>query len=502
MKKLQKYGFRILLVTLGIAIGVIITSGFDNTPAAMADIPEMSAPGNDGSTNDSGTTNSNNAIYALGNAFADVAEKVNPAVVTISTESTVRGNQMAPWFPFEDFFGRGQNPRQQREQKQRGLGSGVIVMSNGTILTNNHVVENADDITIRLIDGREFPAEVKGTDKRTDLAVLKIDADNLPAVNFANSDQARVGEWVLAIGSPFQEQFAHTVTSGIISAKGRTGVGLTLFEDFIQTDAAINPGNSGGALVNIRGELIGINTAIASRTGANIGIGFAIPSNLARKVMSDILDKGKVVRGWLGVQISNISSELAKSYNLATADGVLVREVVPNSPAQKADLEVGDVIIELDGRKIHNVVELTTKIGSSSPGKVVKMTVIRDNKEKIFRVTLEEFPEEQMAQAAGQQRQTIESLGMNVQDLNNRLRTQFAIEDNAGAVVIGIRQQSIADQAGLEVGDLILKINRSRISNSSEFKAAIEALEPGDAVALLIKRNNRRMLLDFVLPGN
>ena len=504
MKHTKWSSFSALLVFAGIVIGIILASGLGLTGNINADNPEKpgieAKAGDNDSAPEQPTTPSNAALYALSDAFANVAAKVNPAVVTISTETTVHNSQNFRGTPFENFF-RGMP----EDYTQRGLGSGVIIDSDGVILTNNHVVDKADDIIVRLIDGRELKAEVKGTDPRTDLAVIKIDASGLPFVKLGNSDEVRVGEWVLAIGSPLEENFAHTVTAGIISAKGRTGVGLTQYEDFIQTDAAINPGNSGGALVNLKGELIGINTAIASRSGGNIGIGFAIPSNLASKVKSDIITRGKVVRGWLGVNIRDITPEFAKMYDLKTDEGVLIREVVQDGPAEAAGVQAGDVVVALDGKKIRNVTELSTKVGSTEPDKIVKLEVLRDGKTKEIAVKLGEFPEDENLLAGGSSirggAQKVSSLGFEVKDLNDNLRRAYDFSSSdEGVVITSISESSIAARAGLQEGDLIVKINRDFVENLGDFQKVLDTLEPGDAVAFFLKRGDRKLVVDFIVP--
>ncbi|MCB0261610.1 MAG: DegQ family serine endoprotease [Calditrichaeota bacterium] len=490
--------FSATLVFAGIIVGLILAAGFGIPNISNADSPNPPKTGeNSGQPNQS--TNSNlNMVYALSNAFADVAESVNPAVVTISTETTVR--QRVPRMPsfFEDFFGP-QGDRE-REFKSQGLGSGVIVQSNGVILTNNHVIRDADDIIVQLMDGREFPGKVTGTDPRSDIAVIQIDADNLPIVPIGNSDNLRVGEWVLAVGSPLSPEYNHTVTSGIISAKGRQVSGLTGVQDFLQTDAAINPGNSGGALVNLRGELVGINTAIASRTGQNSGIGFAISSNLAKDVMQDILEDGKVSRGWLGVQIGPVSKEVAEMYNMKNDDGVLIRSIEKNSPAEKDGVEPGDIILGVDDNTVKSPTELSSVIGSKNPGDKVTLKLLRDGKEKSVKVELGEFPDELVAGNSSNSNE-IEDLGLTVQDLTNSLRSEYGLSDSDyGVIIQGIAQGGVAERAGLERGDLIMRINRSRITNTGEFAAAIKEIEPGDAVLLQIKRDGRRQIIDFVLP--
>lgn len=502
MNRKRLTGFSIVLVLAGIVMGLILASGLNWTGHLTADAPDQ-PKGEEGITQTSpGTANldGQSILNALSNAFSDVAEKVTPAVVTISTETVIKGRPVSPyWFPFDDFFGQ---RMPERDFTQQGLGSGVIVQPGGVILTNNHVVHKADNIVVKLMDGRQFKAEVKGTDSRTDLAVLKIDASNLPAISIGNSDAVRVGEWVLAIGSPLQEEFAHTVTSGIVSAKGRTGVGLTQYEDFIQTDAAINPGNSGGALVNLKGELIGINTAIASRSGGNIGIGFAIPANLANKVMSDILSKGKVVRGWLGVQISNITPDIAKMYGLDnTSEGVFIREVVKDSPAETAGLQAGDIVLEVSGKKVRNATELSTLVGSTDPRSTVSLKVLRDGKEREFKVKLAEFPEEE-PQLAGSERRSVESLGLQVENVSPELRRRYELRNTEGVVITSVQQGSVAARAGLQEGDVITRLNRQNVRSISEFNRVIADLKAGDPVVLYVLRGDRRFIVNFNLPKN
>lgn len=497
-------GFSIVLVAAGIIIGMILASGLGLTGNVNADYPApLEETGGENNTNGNNDFNPNASIIALSNAFADVAEKVNPAVVTISTETTVNTRNNYRGTPLEYFF-----RRMPEDYKQRGLGSGVIIDSQGIIVTNNHVIENADDIYVRLIDGRKLKATVKGTDPRTDLAIITIDASDLPYLQLGNSDDVRVGEWVLALGSPLEEDFHHTVTSGIVSAKGRTGVGLTQYEDFIQTDAAINPGNSGGALVNLKGELIGINTAIASRSGGSIGIGFAVPSNLVNKVKSDILNKGRVVRGWLGIEmdLNGISPELAEMYNLETNEGVMISAITENGPAEKAGLEPGDIVIKIDNKKIRNFTELSTRVGSTEPGTELSFTVNREGREVVKKVVLGEFPEDDRL-LANQRRNgqgganTLRNLGIEVRDLNDNLRSAYGLRArDEGIIVTSLMQNSVLEQAGIQEGDLIMKINRQYVENTTDFRNALGELSPGAAAVLYIKRDDRRRVIDFVMP--
>ena len=340
-------------------------------------------------------------VQQFSKTFADVAEKVNPAVVTISTDKIIKMDRFNQ-YPFNQFFGWDRNPSQEQEYRTRALGSGVIIdAAKGYIVTNNHVVEDMDKISVKLMDKRIFEATVVGSDPKSDLAVLQIEADNLSQVDIGDSEKLRVGEWVIAIGSPFSDNLSHTVTAGIISAMGRSDIiSRENYEDFIQIDAAINPGNSGGALVDLNGKLIGINTAIA--TGgyerSNRGVGFAIPVNMVNKVMNDLIDKGYVVRGWLGVAIQEIDDSYAKALGLDTRDGALISNVANSSPADNAGLITGDVILEFNDVSINNSSHLKNVVSSSEPGKRYKVDIIRDGRRKSIYVKLGELPNEpQMA---------------------------------------------------------------------------------------------------------
>jgi len=494
MSKRSFRGYGLLLILCGVVIGLVLASGLgiSNSVGAAPESPE---------TPNSAPAPVTPSLQTMSNTFADVAERVNPAVVTISTETIRNSRQRNPFSgsPFEDFF---RNMIPDQNQRMQGLGSGVIVRSSGVILTNNHVIDKADNITVRLTDGREYEAEVKGTDPRTDLAVLRIDAENLPSVSIGNSDAMRVGEWVMAIGSPLQAEFASTVTAGIVSAKGRTGVGLTQYEDFIQTDAAINPGNSGGALVNLKGELIGINTAIASRSGGSIGIGFAIPSNLANKIMNDIVEKGKVVRGWLGVGIAEVTPGLADMYDLPNSEGVMVSQVLGDGPAERAGIEAGDLITAIDGKRLKNPTELTTKIGSTTPGTRLELTIFRDGNTMKIPVTLDEYKDDEQPIASSPEvNRSFDSLGLELRSVDNNLRQRYNLRrSDVGAVVTAIEAGSVAERVGLQVGDIIQRLNRRSIESLNDFMAVMTDLEPGDTVAMYIKRDGRRLFTTFELP--
>ena len=431
-------------------------------------------------------------VQQFSKTFADVAEKVNPAVVTISTDKVIKMDRFNQ-YPFNQFFGWDRGPEQQQEYRTRALGSGVIVdASKGYIITNNHVVEDMDKISVKLMDKRIFEATIVGSDPKSDLAVLQIEADDLIQVDIGNSDKLRVGEWVIAIGSPFTDNLSHTVTAGIISAMGRSDIiSRENYEDFIQIDAAINPGNSGGALVDLNGELIGINTAIA--TGgyerSNRGVGFAIPTNMVYKVMNDLIDKGYVVRGWLGVAIQEIDDSYAKALGLDTRDGALISNVANSSPADNAGLITGDVILEFNDVSINNSSHLKNVVSSSEPGKRYKVDIIRDGRRKSIYVKLGELPNEpQMAFMPNDKSST---LGITVQDLNSSLRKHYNLsQDDDGVVVTEMDNDSEAYRSGIREGDIIIRVGTNNVRNSNDFKDLIRTSSRKNTVLLLVKRND------------
>jgi serine protease Do len=447
-----------------------------------------------------------NVANALSNAFATVAQEVNPSVVTIFTESTVKVNaQPFSGGPFEEFFGDDffkhffNQPSPGGDLKQMGLGSGVIVDKDGIIITNNHVVRNADDIQVRLMDGREFKAEVKGTDAQTDLAVISIDAKDLKPIQFGNSDEARVGDWVLAIGSPLQPELEHTVTAGIISAKGRSGVGLTQYEDFIQTDAAINPGNSGGAMVNLHSQLIGINAAIATQNGGFMGIGFAIPVNLAKKVMTDILEKGKVERGWLGVYIQTITPEIAKAFNLHRVKGVIISKVQKDSPAEKSGLKDEDVVLRFNGKEVDNSTELSTWIAGTSPNAKIILTILRNGETKDIEVKLGELTPDKQNLAEGSSQ--FDKIGLEVSNITRDLARKYNIPDGMkGVVITAVNPRGIAAANGLKEGDVVVKLNRSVIESVKQFTSVLNDIDAGDTVLFYVQRGNANLFIAFQMP--
>ena len=431
-------------------------------------------------------------VQQFSKTFADVAEKVNPAVVTISTDKIIKMDRFNQ-YPFNQFFGWDRNPSQEQEYRTRALGSGVIIdAAKGYIVTNNHVVEDMDKISVKLMDKRIFEATVVGSDPKSDLAVLQIEADNLSQVDIGDSEKLRVGEWVIAIGSPFSDNLSHTVTAGIISAMGRSDIiSRENYEDFIQIDAAINPGNSGGALVDLNGKLIGINTAIA--TGgyerSNRGVGFAIPMNMVNKVMNDLIDKGYVVRGWLGVAIQEIDDSYAKALGLDTRDGALISNVANSSPADNAGLITGDVILEFNDVSINNSSHLKNVVSSSEPGKRYKVDIIRDGRRKSIYVKLGELPNE--PQMAFMETEKSSTLGITVQDLNNSLRKHYNLSpDNDGVVVTEMDKNSEAFRSGIREGDIIIRVGTNNVRDSNDFKDLIRTSSRQNTVLLLVKRED------------
>src|SRR5437762_6659676 len=416
----------------------------------------------------------------LATSFAPVVKKVAPDVVNVFTTKTVR-NQIPGFTPFFDdpffrrFFGQpfGDNGGRRAPQtfKERSLGSGVVVTKDGYILTNNHVVDGADEIKVALAkDRKQYTAKVIGRDPRTDIAVLKIDAKDLPFIMFADSDKIDVGDVVLALGNPFG--IGQTVTMGIVSATGRGGMGIEDYEDFIQTDAAINPGNSGGALVEAEGRLVGLNTAILSRSGGNQGVGFAIPANLARSVMDQLIKKGKIERGLLGVRIKDLTPELARQFNVPdNTSGALVTQLEEKSAAAEAGLKNGDVITGLNGTPVKDSRNLRLMVGRLAPGDKVAVKVLRDGKEKTLTVTLKETPEQKLASANNEpgDNESDALNGVTVGDIDSTARSRFNIPDRVkGALITEVDPDSASYEAGLRPGDVIQEIDHKRVTNAAE----------------------------------
>ena len=438
---------------------------------------------------------SQNAILKqFSDQFANIAEKANPAVVTILTEKKVDLSQSNKNTPQEDLFRFYFNQPRQREYKSSALGSGVIIdAKNGYIITNNHVVEDVDEITVRLLNKSEYKASIIGKDPKSDLAVIKIKAKNLSDINLGDSDKLRVGEWVIAVGSPFSANLSHTVTAGIVSAKGRGNIIQgDIYEDFIQTDAAINPGNSGGALLNSSGDLIGINTAIYSNgyfDKGNQGVGFAIPSNMVKKVMSDLISYGKVVRSYIGVQIQPINDTAAKALGLKSSLGALVANVIDDGPADNAGIETGDVIVEFDGMTIKSVDHLRNNVSISKPDVFYNLSIIRDGRKKSFKVKLETMPSDDQL-AVDSQTENANELGMEVRNLNSSFRSEYNIDaQDDGIIVSKVLPESPAIEAGIKAGDLITRVGSRRCRSVKQFNSLVKNTKRRGMLMLHIKRD-------------
>jgi serine protease Do len=450
-----------------------------STPATPAVTPKTAFPSVPGG-------------YGAPATFADLVEKLSPAVVNISTTKVVKmDGKRGPsgeMFPFDRFFGGeedfykryfGDNP--EKEFKQRSLGSGFIISKDGYIFTNNHVIEKADKIKVRLSSGKEYDATVKGRDPRTDLALIKINPDNsLPTVSLGDSDRLRVGDWVMAIGNPFG--LDHTVTAGIVSAKGRV-IGAGPYDNFIQTDASINPGNSGGPLFNMAGEVVGINTAIVAQAQ---GIGFAIPVNMAKEIIEDLKAKGKVTRGWLGVSVQDITEDLAKSLKLKDRSGALVTEVFEGDPADKAGIKQGDIIIEVDGKKVKDTHELLRLVAVLPVGKKSEIKVLREGQVKELQLTVAE--REDKKEVAAARGDTKDNYGMSVQDITPDVAKQLGLPSTGGVIVTKIREGTAADDAGLQPYDVILQVNRVKVGSVKDFQREISKKTSDDRVLMLIRR--------------
>jgi serine protease Do len=409
-------------------------------------------------------------------------------VVNISTTSTVSSEENPFGDMFNDpffrrFFGDNDHKAPKRKFKSASLGSGVIVSDNGYILTSNHVVKGAEDIKVILFDKRELKGKIVGTDPRTDLAVIKINATDLPTAKIGESAKLKAGDVVLAIGAPFG--LTQSITMGIVSAVGRSNVGIADLEDFIQTDAAINPGNSGGALVNTNGEVVGINTAIFSTSGGYMGIGFAVPSDMAKTVMESIIKQGKVIRGWLGVSIQDLTPELAKSLNIKQQAGALAADVVKDSPAEKAGIKRGDVIIEYDKKPVENSTSLRNMVASTAPGKSADIKIVRDGKEQTVNATLTEFKERKVSKRV-QYNNVLR--GITVQELNATLRDRMDLPANATGVVVTDIAQDSPSQGILQQNDVILEVNRKEITSLNEYDQIVSKIKENDSVLLLVYR--------------
>ncbi len=467
MKKNKKiFLSSILFLLIGITIGLVIASKFDIQNKGFSEDYQISK-------------DSQEVLSKIGNAMAEVIQAVRPSVVNIYTTKKIKRPGIP--FPFNDpFFRRffddefGELFDRQREYTQTSLGSGVIVDSSGYILTNYHVIKGADEIKVKLYDKRVFDGTVIGYDVKTDIAVIKIKANGLRSIKWGDSDKLKVGETVIAIGNPYGLNL--TVTTGIVSATGRANVGISDYEDFIQTDAAINPGNSGGPLVNVKGELVGINTAIFSTTGGYQGIGFAIPSNMAKVVMDSLIKNKKVIRGWLGVTVQDLDTEMAKALKLKEIKGAVVTDVHEGSPAEKAGLMRKDIIIKFDGKEVDDAAHLRNFVVSTPPGKTVNIEIIRADKHYTITATIGELPAEQKVFAS----ESVLS-GIYVEDLTTKLRNQLKIPKKINGVVVTTIEPGAHVEGLLTKGDVIIEINNEKINNVKDFvkvaqKAKTEAI--------------------------
>ena len=435
-------------------------------------------------------------LRQMSDGFAELAAQVKPGVVKITTEGTEEGRVFdLPW-------GRGR-PFRAPDQPRRGQGAGVIAEFDGRqyIITNNHVIRHADNIRVEVTDSRFFEAEVVGRDSLSDVAVLKIDAEDLPTMRLGDSDQLREGEWVMAIGNPLG--LAHSVTMGTVSALGRKRFGAE-YGSFIQTDAALNMGNSGGALVNLRGELVGINTAITSHDGGNIGIGFAIPINLVTDVAEQLIEHGEVRRGLLGVRIDNLEPLLAEAMGLDNTQGVLITSVSPGRAADKAGVKRDDIVLEVDGQPVYNAVDLRSLIGRTAPGVEVELLVLRDGEQKRIKVELEALTEEVLATTAGT-RDSDEArgpLGIRVENLKDEWAKRLGYEDESGVVIVRVARGSEAAKRGLRRGMLIQAINREEVETVEDYKDALEEIEPGNAFMMRVLGERGTRLVGMRMPVN
>lgn len=429
--------------------------------------------------------------------FVELAKKLKPTVVNISTAKTIKPQRRfqrpfnSPFGndPFQDFFGRFFDESQQHPYKQKSLGSGFIISDEGYIITNNHVVSEADEIKVKLSDGREFKGEIKGTDEKLDLALLKISAkDHLPVAALGDSDRVEIGEWVMAIGNPFG--LSQTVTAGIISAQGRV-IGSGPYDDFIQTDASINPGNSGGPLFNAQGEVIGINTAIVA---GGQGIGFAIPVNMAKNIIPMLREKGKVTRGWIGVSIQPITPELAQSFGLEGEKGALVAEVVKDGPAEKAGLKSGDIILEFNGRAIHEMNELPRMVAATPVDKKVNVKILREGKPVDLSINVERLKDGEDGDQAGASQ---EKLGITVQELSKDLAAKLGIREQKGVVITDVKPESSAEQTGIAKGDIIREINGSKINSVGDYEKAVNGHKNGAIMRMLLRRGDMSLFVAF-----
>lgn len=453
------------------------------------------------------------ALNSLSDAFAQISESSAPAVVHIEVDKEMRGRggfgpESGIPDDFFDFFfgprrgmppGHGQRPQPEPEPQgpvPYGQGSGFIISADGYIVTNHHVVGDADRVRVTLNDGRKFDAEKIGSDPQTEIALIKIDAQDLPTIALGDSDAIKVGQWVVAIGSPFG--LDHSVTAGIISARGRSNVNIVDYADFIQTDAAINPGNSGGPLINLEGKVVGLNTAIYSRSGGYMGIGFAIPVNMVKYVVDQLRDHGSIERGFIGVGIQNLTDEMAKWFNNGELTGILISEVAKDSPGEKAGLQRDDIIVEMDGKPVTEVGSFRSRVASTRPGTEVHLGILRGGNRMDVNVTLDKLDAEAMASNQGMESAEHSKIGMGVQDLTPELAEHFGFKDEKGIVISEVEPGSPAARAGLEPGTLITEVNRKPVNSVAEYK---EALKDSDSKGILLRVREGEMSRYVVLEN-
>jgi serine protease Do len=474
--------FKTILLTL-VLIGVLTGTGFGvsqavkHSNAAVSPEPAISQP------------------IMVPATFSDLAEKIRPGVVNLQVVKKISNVGLSsrnfPGFPFGDkdpfgdFFGPFSQGNPPRGFEQRGIGSGFVISLNGYILTNNHVVEGADQIKVKLSNGKEYKGKVVGRDPKTDLALLKIEgATDLHPLNLGNSEDMKVGNWVVAVGSPFGLE--QTVTAGIVSAKGRV-IGSGPYDNFIQTDASINPGNSGGPLINMKGEVVGINTAIVAQ---GQGIGFAIPINMAKEIAGQLQDKGHVTRGWLGVTIQEVTPELAKSFGLKENKGALVAQVSPGSPAEKAGIEQGDILLEFDGKKISEANDLPRIVASTSVGKMIALKLSREGKVMDRSLKVGEMDEKEVTAKTSSSHQ---SLGITVQNLTPEIARGLGLKKPGGVFVAQVESGSSADESGIQTGDVIREVNRKPVKNADDFLQSIEKNKGQDNILFFVQRGENRL---------
>ncbi len=474
---------------------------------AVAPASAQQAAPDQQSSNEQATQHGRQVLDQISQVFEAAAAKVNPSVVPIFSESKVTvqnpfgGDQLQQFFGnqfFQRYFGQ-QMPDQQ-ERTVHALGSGVIASSDGYILTNNHVVQGAEKLTVVLPNGNRTQAKIVGTDKETDLALIKVDEHNLPVATFGNSSDVKVGQWVIAVGNPFE--LLHTTTAGIISAKGRSQVGVSGYQDFIQTDAAINPGNSGGALADLDGRVIGINSMISTPSGGSVGLGFAIPINLAMNVMDQLKEHGKVIRGYLGVLLQPLTPELKQAFGIGSnVEGALIGDVVQGSPADMAGVKQGDVVTSINGMQIKTATELQNAVAGMMPDTTAQLGVLRNGNMMMLSVKLGQKPEENQ-QNENQQGgpPNPQRLGISVETLTPQLAQQLGYQGEQGAVIARVQPGSPADNAGLKRGDLVKEVNRQPVRSAQDLVNMVRSLKAGSTAALLVQRDNNSFFVPVQIP--